>query len=81
MHLAWCLEERDLEKKNIIMLMLMLGMAWEEHGWRTEDALRILAQWHECVKLQAKLEIHSREWSRKQPLVSVGLFMSLDGPP
>lgn len=77
--LLQCLEERDLEKKNIIMVML--GMAWEEHGWRREDAPRILAWWHECIKLQAKLETQSREQLRKQPLVPVGLFISLVGPP
>lgn len=79
MLLVWCLEERDLEKKNIIMVML--EMAWEEHGWRREDAPRILAWWYGCIKLQAKLETQSRERLRKQPLVSVRLFISLVGPP
>lgn len=82
MHLLWCLEERDLEEKKIkIMSMLMLGMAWEGYGWRREDELRILTWWHKCIKLQAKLETQSREWPCKQPLMSVGLFMSLVGHP
>lgn len=50
-------------------------MAWEGRGGRREDALR----WHECIKLQARLEIQSRVWPRKQPLVSRGFFMSLVG--
>lgn len=53
LHLVWSLEERDLEKKNIIMLRLMLWMVWEGHG-KKEDAPRILAWRLECIKLQSE---------------------------
>lgn len=52
----------------------MLGLAWERHGGRKEDVLRILAWWHECMKLQARPETQSRVWPCKQPLVSKGVF-------
>lgn len=65
------------EKINI--MRLMLRMAWEEHGGRREDALRILARWRECIKLQDRLETQSKVWPHRQPLVSQGIFISLVG--
>lgn len=53
MNLVWSLEERDLEKKNIIMLTLMLRMVWEGHG-RKEDVPRILAWRLGCIKLPSE---------------------------
>lgn len=61
-------------EKNTIMLIL--GMAWEGHGWR-RDELMILSWRHECINLKTWLEAQGRVQPHMQPLVSLELFMRL----